>query len=249
VKRVVLLLLAASSGYSHLAAPQAAQLDPSKREAFHQHVVALLQSRGRPLPPGDTAVSWTDRGPILYFTSRFANDTATSAMAREDGLVGTALAVWSQLLQTGFHSVWTRGDSVVLDVTGLVEGTRLVLHGTRDTTFALPSIPWLVADYGLEDQQLPLFRALALKGGSVAIYRPYVMKWDTVTISGHQAQALLIVSAQQGPKVKEIYLIDREGRLLLLRRLDITMDRRPLEGTPLYERYTDALPVLESSKP
>ena len=245
--RVRLLLVLVASGYSQLAAAQVAQLDPTKREEFHQHVVALLQSRGRPLPAGDTAVSWTDTGPILYFTSHFANDTASSAMAREDGLVGSARAVWSRLVQTGFHTVWTRGDSVVLDVTGRVEGTKLVLHGTRDTAFALPTIPWLVADYGLEDQQLPMFRALALKGSQVAVFRPYVMKWDTVTISGHQTQAFLVVSAQHGPKIKETYIIDGVGHLLLLRRLDVIMDRRPLEGTPLYEPYMHALAVLESA--
>src|SRR6266550_1417530 len=99
-------------------ASQAAQLEPSLQSAFHTHVASLLSQRGHPLPSGDTAVSWTDRGPILYFTTHVSGDTIATAMAREDGLVGAMITVWSQDRMAEFQATWTRGDSVLLDIRG-----------------------------------------------------------------------------------------------------------------------------------
>jgi hypothetical protein len=87
---------------------QVAQLDPSKQAEFHEHVASLLGRMRHPLPAGDTAVSWTDRGPILYFTTRVSGDTITASMAREDGLIGSAQEIWSDTIVAGFHVVWAR---------------------------------------------------------------------------------------------------------------------------------------------
>ena len=225
---------------------QAAQLDPAKRDEFHQHVAELLGAQSRIRSAGDTSVSWTERGPILYFTTRRSGDTLSSTFAREDGLVGSAVAIWGDASQTSFHVTWTRRDSIEVEMDGVVRNHELVLHGGRDTVVALPSLPWVVADYGLEDQQVPLFRALALGGGRVAVFRPFRMKWDTVTIAGRAIGAYLVIDAEQGPKVRETYMLDSDSRLLLLRRRDVVMERRPLEDTPLFDAYRHAVATLDS---
>jgi hypothetical protein len=222
---------------------QAAQLDPSKQQAFHEHVAALLQGPRAPLPAGDTAVSWTERGPILYFTTHLAGDTIATAMAREDGLVGTTTAIWSHGRMASFRTTWTRGDSVLLEIVGAIRGQQLVLRGRRDTSLAIPSMPWLVADYGLEDLTVPLLRQADSSATQFVALRPYPFKWDTVTIRGRRSGGYLVVSAVQGPKVRETYVLDDRG-VLLLRRGDQVMERRPLEGTARFADFLRALPAL-----
>jgi hypothetical protein len=218
---------------------QVAQLDPSKQAEFHKHVASLLGGIRYPLPAGDTAVSWTDRGPILYFITQVSGDSITSSMAREDGLIGSAQEIWSDTIVAWFHVVWTRGDSILVDLTGRVQRDQLILHGTRDTSLALPTLPWVAADYGLEDQQLRMLRRVPTAEPRFAVFRPYTLKWDTVTASSRRSGSYLIVSARQGAKVRETYLIDDHG-LLLLRRTDVIMERRPLEGTARYQQYVRA---------
>ncbi len=221
---------------------QAAQLDPSKAAAFHEHVAALLRGRGT-LPAGDTAVSWTDRGPILYFITHIAGDTIATAMAREDGLVGTTLTTRSHGRLATFQTTWARGDSVLVNIVGTVEGQGLVLRGTRDTTITQPNMPWLVADYGLEDLTLPLLRQADSNARQFVVLRPYPFKWDTVTIKGDRSGSYFVVSAAQGAKVRETYVLDDRG-VLLVRRTDQVMERRPLEGTPRFDDYLRALTTL-----
>jgi hypothetical protein len=219
---------------------QAAQLDPSKQDAFHQHVANLLAGVRPPAPAGDTAVSWTERGPILYFTARIAGDTVWSSMAREDGLVGSAKGTWSGSDLSSFHVVWAKGDSVVADLSGHVEGSRLILHGSRDTSLAVPTLRWAVADYGLEDQLVPLWQQIGGAEEHILVLRPYPFKWDTVTVSAQRSGSYFIVSARHGAKVRETYLLDPRG-LLLLRRSDVVMERRPLEGTLRHQQYRRAI--------
>ena len=240
------VILAASAFtviHPSLCRSQAAQLDPSKQAEFHEHVATLLRGRQAPLPAGDTAVSWTERGPILYLTTRVVGDTVATAMAREDGLVGTTTTTWSQDRVRSFHTTWTRGDSVLLEMTGIIEGQRLVLHGTRDTSFSLPSKPWLAADYGLEDLALPLLRRADSDTTQFLAFRPYPFKWDTVTISGHRSGNYLVVSAVHGRQVRETYVLDDRG-VLLLRRGDQVMERRPIEGTARFADFLQALTAL-----
>jgi hypothetical protein len=241
---VILGALPPCQGAAHA---QAAQLDPARRDEFHQHVAELLGAQSRIRSAGDTSISWTERGPILYFTTRRSGDTLSSTLAREDGLVGSAVTTWADASQTSFHITWTRRDSIEVDMDGVVRGHELVLvRGGRDTAMALPTLPWVVADYGLEDQQVPLFRALAPSGARVAVFRPYRMKWDTVTITGRVIGEYLVIEAEQGPKVRETYILDDGARLLLLRRRDVVMERRPLEDTPLFDAYRRAVATLDS---
>jgi hypothetical protein len=222
---------------------QAAHLDPSKQQAFHEHVAAMLRGPRAPLPAGDTTVSWTERGPILYFTTHLGGDTIAAAMAREDGLVGVTTAIWSHGRLASFRATWTRGDSVLLDLGGTVKQRHVILSGSRDTAVTLPTMPWLVADYGLEDLALPLLRQADSNATQFAALRPFPFKWDTVAIRGRRSGSYLVVSATHGAKVRETYVLDEQG-VLLLRRGDEIMERRPLEGTARFADFLRALTAL-----
>jgi hypothetical protein len=225
----VFLLLA-----SRARAQGAGRSSPYDSPEFHDRVVAVLrQFATRPLPPGDTLVLFNPE-PVLFYTAGYGSDVTRSAMLRGDGLIGTQETRWANGLVSSFSTLWTRGDSTVRRVRGTVDGRRLRLTSARDMVLALPSLPWGVADYSLEEQLAPIFLALRPQPTPqrVAVFRPFLSKWDTVSVevravAGGKAR---LVRTANG-KMRETLLFDERGRLLLARRLDIVGERRPLVGS------------------
>jgi len=61
---------------------------------FHKRVVYIMrQFATRPLPAGDTLVTWTTE-PVLFHTSAIGDDTARAGMLRGDRMVGTSMVTW-----------------------------------------------------------------------------------------------------------------------------------------------------------
>ena len=201
----------------------------------------LAQAGDRPLPQGDTLVEFAKQGPILYFTVANTADTVASSMVRNDGLVGWANSSWSHGRPTRFTARWARPESVEVDISGQVVGMEMRLRGAQLDHLTLPTLPWGVADYGMEDQLVPLFQTLPRDTAqNIAVWRPYGQKWDTVTVRTHLVEGVLLVS--EGAVT---WGISSAGRLLLHQDRAQGALRRPLEGTASFAEYRRILHLAE----
>ena len=112
--------------------------------------------------------------------------------------------------------------------------------GVRDTTLRAPAQPWAVAEYGMEDQLLPLIQAACLRTrrGRLAIYRPYVAKWVTITIACRRTSGATLVTATEPGGEHFFWTITGDGTLVRLTRdQDLDFERRPLDMTPREADY------------
>jgi hypothetical protein len=172
IRAVGLTLLLAPS----LSAQSDAQLRP-----YVDALLAKVSAQG--LPRGDTLVEFAKQGPILFFVVGGRPDDVTSSMVRNDGLVGTASSQWTSGRLTAFNVRWATAGAVQADIRGEVRGGTLLLRGARSAQLTLPTLPWGVADYAMEDQLVPLFLSLKLDSTqSIAVWRPFGQKWDTLSV-------------------------------------------------------------------
>jgi hypothetical protein len=119
------------------------------------------------------------------------------------------------------------------------------LAGARDTTLQAPSLPWAVADYGMEDQLLPLIQAAGVDARRVrlAIYRPYPSKWDTITIACRRTQGAMLATETEPDREHFFWTITADGALVRLTRdRHRDFERRPLD---MSERVADYLRLRE----
>jgi len=234
-------------------AQQTGGLDP---ETFRQRVAAFLASEApRPLPPGDTLLTWHDGGPVLFHTASRDSGGVQAGMLRADRMVGTADVRWQAGQPTRFTVRWFTptptggGDSVV--VTGLVLGGALHIQraGAPDTALAVPVMPWAGADYGMEELLLPLFDGPPwAEPRPVAILRPYGLRWDTVAVTTAAPAPTWMVARWTDEKGERwSAAMDRGGhRLLWVRRSRYPTDEKlPLARTPLGAEYERLRSVLE----
>ncbi len=65
-----------------------------------------------------------------------------------------------------------------MDLSARYEAGLIDLAGSRDTALEAPSLPWAVADHGMDDQLLPLIRAAGFHRAPqrLAIYRPLLSR-------------------------------------------------------------------------
>lgn len=219
------------------AGPLTAQM-PSPKE-FHDQLAGIIaEVSGGRLPAGDTSVTWRPDSPILYHTARRDGAMMRTGMARSDGLVGALEVRWGEQGIVAFGSRWSRPDSVEVDWTGRVSPQGIEVRGPGgDRQLALPGMRWLVADYAMEDQFTPLFASLR-PGDSVAVavLRPYLLKWDTVTVVVSGTANALRVRMFQGPPAPLDVLLAPDAAILRTSR-GTEFERRPLETTVRYEQY------------
>jgi hypothetical protein len=115
------------------------------------------------------------------------------------------------------------------------------LAGVRDTALQAPSLPWAVADYGMEDQLLPLIEAAGVHARKLrlAIYRPYLSKWDTITVACRRTQGATLATETDPDGEHAFWTITADGVLVRLTRDRYPeFERRPLE---LGKRVADYL--------
>ena len=247
--RFLILILAGSP------ATLAAQVSAEAIRQFHQQATALIATMAsRPLTPGDTMLTWNPRPGGLIHTVRLASDRAQTSLLRGDGMIGTTETTWKDGHLRTFHAEWTTRDSVTkraipdVNADGAVVGNDLVVRGTKPGRYRLPTTLWGVADFGMEDQLIPLLWKVRNDSTvHVAVYRPWHGRWDTVTAVLRDTLAYRIVEWREGSKTHETTVVERNDMSVLWAwRHDQVDERRPLEGTRLYAHYLEAAPLLRT---
>jgi hypothetical protein len=192
---------------------------------------------------GDTFVTFAKQGPILYFTVAGTLDSVASSMVRNDGLVGWATSRWSQGRVTTFSARWARPEKVELEISGQVAADTIRLRGAKTDRLAVPNLPWAVADYGMDDQLVPLFMTLPYgTTQAIAVWRPFRQQWDTMSVQTRVHDGVLLISEDA-----VTWAISPNGRLILKLDRAQTSRRRPLEATARFEEYQAILRLVETS--
>lgn len=197
----------------------------------------MRQLATRDLPGGDTLVTWAP-DPALFHTAAYAADTLRAGLLRGDRMMGTAEVRWNASSPGAFEAFWTSPGSPPKTVRGTRAGGEIRISGSRDTTLAVPTLPWAVADYGMESLLTPLLEAHTASRGAwrAAILRPYALKWDTIEVETERTAGALVARTSAVGSPREVYVISGH-RLLWLRQPDTKAERRPLEGTSSFEQY------------
>lgn len=217
----------------------AAQIDTAD---FHAHVVDFIRTRAiRPLPTGDTLVTWNDGHPVLFHSARQDAAGVHGGMLRADAMLGVTDVRWQGQVPTSFTTVWIVPKQNAIDSTSIrgtvtVEGLRLSRTGQPDTVLALPKLTWAVADYGMDELLLPAFDHLpAAKPVQIAVFRPYDSKWDTLTVSaGERNRDWRVVRWTDSKGERWTLSLYRDAHMLWLRRSEHAQDEEhALEGSPL----------------
>lgn len=224
-----------------------AQSPTMSAEELHDRIVAVMaRNTSRSVPQGDTFVSWSPR-PVLYSTVRRHAGGVESSLIRADGMVGTAEASWTGGRPTLVRIRWTEPGKELLQVDARVEGEQLVISGGRDTTLAVPTLPWAIADYGMEDQLLPLIDAIA--GGTdaqtIAVYRPYPNSWDSLSVRVEDRAGGRRVTLVDKEGERWTWMISAAGALVqMTRSKHADFERKPL---PTSARVADYMRLREGA--
>ena len=211
------------------------RLDPVIREACGDRMIGT-----------DTSVTWGP-SPILYHSSKVREDRAIATMCRNDGMTGVADARWDHGVQREVSVRWTMGDSLLFQAGFRFDGQTIVARGGREWTHAVPTYRWAIADYGLEDQLIPLLREATRGVDTLVLYRPFPDKWDTLAVTvvrrGNGVLATLSDSAES-----TWLLISADGAILQITRSRFgDFERRPLElssHSGEYAEFRRPLPVV-----
>jgi hypothetical protein len=154
-------------------------------EQIHTVLAEFIRGAAtRPLPAGDTLVSWYKQPILLHLVHR-TPDRVEAAMIRGDAYLGTAILSYSEGRPVEGTVLWTSGDSVLVDVRISAQRDSLLIAGTTTAGFPVPSGAWGIADYGMEDLLVPTLRSLSKMPSpwTVLAYRPFAAKWDTLTVT------------------------------------------------------------------
>jgi hypothetical protein len=218
---------------------------PAQLQAFHDQATELIvQLASRSLTPGDTLLTFNPEPGGLIHTVSVSPALVESSLLRADRMMGTAHVEWVGARVSQFAVLWTRADSLhgpevdsAIAVRGQVDGDSIHIAMPEARTMASPTIPWALADFGMEEQLIPIFRSLpsGQPARPVAILRPYHLRWDTVMVSVRDSANLRMAVTYGGDKAHEVWLIDQGGRLLYVRRVDHAGDRIPLPTSTCYE--------------
>lgn len=218
-------------------------------EEMHDRLVAVLHDNAhRAVVAGDTFVTWSPR-PVLYTTARLCPESVSSSLVRADAMVGTAEVVWRDSVPVEGQIQWTRPDSLLLDLT-FEAGNALVIrrNGVVDT-LPLPEGFWAVADYGMEDQLLPIIMNFSRDGEShlLHVYRPYPMKWDRLSVKVESVSGGLRAEIVDTDGETWWWVMSNDGSLVAIRRSEHSdYERSPLINT---FRYSDYLRLRDYARP
>lgn len=216
-----------------------AQSSTMTTQEFHDRVVAVIARRAPVnMPAGDTSMTW-DRTPILYHIVQTTPHGVKSGLLRNDSLVGLAEATWGAKGVSTFQVTWTAADSVVVALKATTSGTHVYLSGSRTDTLEAPSLPWAIADYGMDEHLTPVLTRLPAASNvqQLVVYRPFGGRWDTLDVvvsSGAEGSTRVL---QITPKDTIRWVIAKEGVLLQLMKGPTPVERRPLEETYWYAAY------------
>jgi hypothetical protein len=143
-------------------------------------------------------------------------------------------AVWQDGRQRDVRVRWTKRTATLMELRVRVQAGAIRVTGARDTVLPVPALPWAVADYGMDDQLLPLIAAAGsdTHGARLAIYRPYQSRWDTISVACRRSQQATLVTEAAPDGEHFFWTITTDGALVKLTRgRNPGFERRPLEMT------------------
>lgn len=174
----------------------------------------------RPLPPGDTSITVQtgDReGVIFLHTVQRTPDGLASGFIRNDGMVGTTVATFRDGRPTRYEALWTDSSLTARRIMIERRSDSLVVRDSVTTRAAIPRANWAIADYGMSEHLVPLFRTLRPDTThALAIYRPYPGHWDTLTAVATRLDDGFLVVTKEGANDSSlaVYIIVDDGDLL-----------------------------------
>ena len=218
--------------------------------AYRALAAALGNARGGPLPAGDTLVTWARQGPILFHTIQRLQSGLTSSMLRNDGLIGVLTTSIASGTPNAFDVTWRNGASAVLSRRGQVRDTMLEITGDTAVRLPLPSGPWGIAEYGMDEHlfAIALVSAQPGKKQSMTVLRPYHLRWDTVTVDVERGPRMMRIAVDAGAADASDLFGTLNGRYLGSRRLSGQAEQHPLERTALWKDWKFAVPAKQSSR-
>ncbi len=229
---------------------------PRDRQAFHDRAMRLIsQLASRPLTPGDTFLTWNPEPGGLIHTIRVDSGILESSLLRADRMMGTAHVEWFEGRVARFDVRWTRADTLkgskvdsAISVRGSRDGDSIRITEPDRRTLAVPTGWWAVADFGMEEQLIPILRSMPADKPAqlVAVLRPYHLRWDTISVAVRDSAGLRIAEVLGRDKAHELYIIDTAGRLLCVWRIDRVGERLPLPESARYEELQQYLPTVRA---
>lgn len=172
---------------------------------------------GRPLPAGDTSLT-LNNGVLFVHTVRRNADTIEAGFGRSGGLVGTARVVFDNGSPISYRATWTDGFASPQVERVERRGSSLtVSHLGVDTTLALPSSAWGIADYAMQELLVPIILSLPNDNAAhpLAIYRPYAAHWDSGAVVVRKIDGARLALIQMGSDKKpQAMLITDNGDYL-----------------------------------
>ncbi|HEV8264432.1 MAG TPA: hypothetical protein VGQ06_05730 [Gemmatimonadales bacterium] len=192
----------------------------------HQLIDAVrARLLARPLPQRDTLITTRRGSRVLLHTSERGGDTVQAALARNDGLLGTArLELDRRARPRRYEAVWT--DSTPEVGRQIVErwGDTLLLSGQFSRRYEVPDSAWTIADHGLPELLVPVLLSLPADslGHRLRVFRPYLNVWDEGRAALRRLpEGFLALVQMARDTVPTVYLIGPQGDLLLVFRRDL----------------------------
>lgn len=226
---------------------------PQQTREIHDRLTAIIHEiADRPMTPGDTFVAWTPDAGKLFSTVAIDARGVRSSLLRGDGMIGTADVRWTDGRPSHFDVEWTNRDSVsgramrAREAHGVLEGSTLHVVGTTATLTPVPATPWAVADFGMEEQLVPLVRVLTAGDALqiIPVFRPWLSRWDSVSVTVRDTAGVRTAELVGADRSHEVMVLTDHGDLLCILRFDQPDERRPLEGSSRYQEYSAERSVL-----
>jgi len=228
-----------------------AEANEAGPEVLHARGVAIVSLySGGAVPGGDIFVTWTPK-PDRYTVVSRTDSTIALRLVSTDGLVGTAEAIWQGGRQREVSIRWTKGAATLMELNVRFEAGVIHLAGARDTALQAPSLPWAVADSGMEDQLLPLIEAAGAgtRRLRLAVYRPYRSQWDTISVACRRTQGATLATVTEADGEHFFWTITADGALVRLTRdRNPGFERRPLDMTRRVADYVRLREVWEHQR-
>lgn len=222
-----------------------AQTPAQLRDVHDRATVLIREMASRPLTVGDTLLTWNPDPGGLIHTVAVDSGGARSSLLRGDGMIGIADVRWSGARPLRFTVEWTTRDSITgrsiphREAIGVAEQGSLRVKGTKSDSLPLPPGPWAVADFGMNEQLVPLIRTLTTSSTPqlISVFRPWHGGWDSVTVVIRDTADVRTVELLGTDKAHEVMVLTAHGDLLWMIRYDQPAERRPLEGSSRYNEY------------
>ena len=172
----------------HGVAPDAPDTVPAGLESSEVSTVSdspLTRFLLDPLPGTDTSITFAmqNKTIILLHTTARSGKEITASLTRNDGMVGIASVDVDSSRVTGYRATWSDRNGLARQAVNVRrDSLLLVRQGQRDTSVAIPAdTAWAVADYAMDELLAPVLLALPRDGKPhpIAIFRPYLARWDT----------------------------------------------------------------------